>query len=143
MKTVDCDALKDLAERYKISALYVFGSRAAEICNSMRQQTIAPSHAETDLDIGIQPFPGVRPSAQVRVKISMELEDLFDVPRVDLVVIPEASPFLALDIIQGELLYYKDPDQQAEDELYILRRAGDLAHFEKERRRQILAGETR
>ena len=46
-------------------------------------------------------------------------------------VLPEASPFLALDVIKGELIYCNDPDLQAEDELYVLRRAGDLAYYEK------------
>jgi len=76
----------------------------------------------------------------IPVEIILALEALFGVKRVDLVVLPEAGPYLALDIIRGELIYCRDPDQQAEDELYILRRAGDLAYFEKERRKMILAG---
>ncbi len=71
----------------------------------------------------------------------MALEDLLDVPRVDLVILPEAPPFLALDIVQGELLCATDPVAEAEYQLYVLRRAGDLAPFERERRRMILAGE--
>jgi uncharacterized protein len=65
---------------------------------------------------------------------------LFGAARVDLVVLPEADAFLALDVIRGELIYCRDFDQQAEDELYILRKAGDLAYFEKERRKLILTG---
>ena len=66
------------------------------------------------------------------------MEDLFDVERVDLVLLPEADPFLALDIIRGELLYTRDPNQQARYELYVLRRAGDLLPFQKIRTRMIL-----
>lgn len=62
-----------------------------------------------------------------------------DVVRVDLVVIPEADPFLAAEVIRGELLYCSDPDDQAENELYILRRAGDLAHYKRERIQSILS----
>jgi len=62
---------------------------------------------------------------------------------VDLVVLSEADPFLALDVIRGELLWCVDPDVQAEDELYILRRAGGLAPYARERCRLILSGETR
>jgi hypothetical protein len=61
---------------------------------------------------------------------------------VDLVVLPEADPFLALDVIRGELLTCADADAQAEDELYVLRRAGDLARFARERWRLILSGTT-
>lgn len=60
------------------------------------------------------------------------LEDLLQVGRIDLILLPEADPFLALDIIKGELLYTDDPDQQARHELFVLRRAGDLLPFKKD-----------
>jgi hypothetical protein len=72
------------------------------------------------------------------VELTLALEDLFGVGRVDLVVLPEAGAFLALDIIRGEILYCRDFDQQAEDELYVLRRAGDLSYFQRERIRTVL-----
>ncbi len=53
-------------------------------------------------------------------------------------VLAEADPFLSLEIIRGELLYTNDPDRQARHELYILRRAGDLMPFKKERMRMIM-----
>jgi hypothetical protein len=79
-------------------------------------------------------------TAQERVRLALELEDLLGVGRVDLVVLPEADPFLALDVIRGEVLYCADPDAQAEHELYVLRRAGDLAHYARDRWQNILAG---
>jgi hypothetical protein len=75
-----------------------------------------------------------------KVLLALALEELFDVARVDLVVIPEVDPFLAVDIIRGELLYCRNLDEQAEHELYVLRRAADLACYEQERRRLILSG---
>ena len=131
-------ALKTIAERYGISAIYVFGSRASEIAIRMRSGHSDSQKQDADLDIGVQPIPGRRLSARERVDIAIALEDLFPVPRVDFIVIPEADPFLALDVIRGEIIYCRDMDQQAEDELYVLRRAGDLAYYEKERREQIL-----
>jgi len=74
------------------------------------------------------------------VRLTIDLEDLLGVCRVDLVILSEASPFLALDVISGEQLYSPDLDRAAEYELYILRRAGDLAYFERQRRKQILMG---
>jgi SNF2 family DNA or RNA helicase len=59
----------------------------------------------------------------------------------DVVVLDEANPFLALDVIRGELLYCEDADEQAEYDLYVLRRATDLEPFERQRIRQILTGE--
>ncbi len=63
----------------------------------------------------------------------MEMEDLFEVDRVDLVILTEADPFLAANIIRGERLFCEDDYIADEFELYILRRAGDLAPLEKER----------
>lgn len=136
------DELKEVGARYGLTALYAFGSRAIEVASRIRGQAIDSETPGSDVDIGVQPVPGRRLSARDRVRLSVELEDLLAVKRVDLVVLPEADPFLALDVIRGELLYCADPDHQAEDELYILRRAGDLAHYAQERWQQILAGPT-
>ena len=144
METVEytnySSALKVLAERYGISCIYAFGSRGLEIAGRARSEHPVSPNTKADVDIGVQPIAGKRLSAREKVEITIALEDLFDTPRVDLVLIPEADPFLALDVIRGELIYCSDLDRQAEDELYILRRAGDLAYYEKERRRLILSG---
>lgn len=125
--------MEAIGRRYEIAALYVFGSRAEEIARRVRGQAVSSQYPDSDVDIGVQLVTGHRLSAQDRVQLSIELEDLLEVNRVDLVVLPEADPFLALDIIRGELLYCADKDAQAEDELYVLRRAGDLAPLERER----------
>ncbi|MGC8720570.1 MAG: hypothetical protein ACP5TY_11250, partial [Thermodesulforhabdaceae bacterium] len=75
-----------------------------------------------------------------KVELMIALEDFFNVNRVDLVVITEADPFLALEVIRGELLYTKNPDDQAEYELFVLRRAADLMPYKKEQIRMILEG---
>jgi len=128
--------LARLAHRFGLAAIYAFGSRAQELAAQVPGAT--PCAPGSDADIGVQPLPGRTLAARDRVRLAAELEDLLGVPRVDLVVLAEAGPFLALEVIRGELLYCRDPDAQAEEELYILRRAGDLAPYERERRRLIL-----
>lgn len=132
--------LRAILERYGISACYAFGSRAREIAARMKDLTPCAATGRSDLDIGVEPVRGRRLSLQEKVKLTIELEDLFEVPRVDLVVVSEARPFLALDIMRGELIYCCDLDQQAEHELYILRRAADLVPFQRARIRKILEG---
>ena len=132
MQTSFSIALADLSKYYGLTAIYVFGSQAVDAASFFQGDegdVVSSLNPEIDLDIGVQPFPAKNLSAQDRVAITQALEDLFRVRRVDLVVLPEARPFLALDIIKGELIYCDDPDQQAEDELYVLRRAGDLAFY--------------
>ena len=68
-----------------------------------------------------------------KVAIAAGLEDLLGVSRVDLVVLPEVDPFLAVNVIRGERLFFRDARRSDEYELFVLRRAGDLAPFERER----------
>ena len=85
--------LMAIGHRYKIAALYVFGSQAKEIAGRMRGQVVSSRYPDSDVDIGFQPATDHRLSAQDRVRLSIELEDLLGVNRVDLVVLPEADPF--------------------------------------------------
>jgi predicted nucleotidyltransferase len=131
--------LEKTAQRFHLAEIYAFGSRAKEILARFQGEApSSPERPQSDVDIGVQPEPGRKLSVEEKVDLAIELEDLLDAPRVDLVVLPEANPFLAADIICGELLYCKDPVEQAERELYILRRAGDLEPLRRERIRLIL-----
>jgi predicted nucleotidyltransferase len=131
-----------LAEQYNLLAVYVFGSRADEVAAQVRgDANVEFTHPDSDVDIGVLPAHGHRLTAHDRVRLMLALEDALDVARVDLVILPEAPAYLALDVVRGELLCTTDPDAEAEYQLYVLRRAGDLATFERERLRLIMAGE--
>jgi uncharacterized protein len=131
-------ALRDMLRRYRLTAVYVFGSRATEIAARVAADAAqgggAPQadHSHSDVDIGVESVRGTRLSAEQRVRLVLELEDLFEVARVDLVVLPEANAPLAAEVVRGELLVCADPDEEAEIQLYYLRRAGDLAPFYRE-----------
>lgn len=108
----------------RILALYLFGSRGR--------------HEETeqsDVDVGIL----FRQQESLHEVLLLEdaLERRLGLP-VDLVDAGGASAFLALDIIRGERVFCADPDRCDEFELYVMRRSGDLAPFERERRRLLL-----
>jgi predicted nucleotidyltransferase len=126
---------------YGILGLYLFGSRGKEIAARVRGEPVGCGESDSDLDVGVHPDPDTHLSAIDKVQLAQALEDLFAVPRVDLVVLLEADPFLAANIIRGERVYAKDDYQADEYDLYILRRAGDLAPLERERIALIL-GET-
>ena len=134
------DEVKAIGARYHLAAMYVFGSRASEIARRVTGDTVAAVHPGSDVDVGVRPIAGTRLSASDRVRLAVDLEDLLGVGRVDLAILGEVDPFLALDIIRGELLYCADKDVEAEEELHVLRRAGDLAPYARERWKQILTG---
>ncbi|WP_459942425.1 nucleotidyltransferase domain-containing protein, partial [Deferrisoma palaeochoriense] len=132
------ETLDELCRRYDLVAIYAFGSRAREAAARVRGEAPEPEYPNSDLDIGVQPRPGRRLKAVEKVELAQALEDLFGVSRVDLVAVTEAPPFLAYDVVRGELLACTDPDAQARYELYVLARAGDLAPWYRERVRAIL-----
>jgi len=135
--------LEDLCRELKVASIYAFGSRAREVAEGLRGAEAPTSRPGSDLDIAVQPVPGALMHPSRRVDLMHRLEEIFAVPRVDLVILPEASPFLAADAVRGELLYCDDEDRQAEEELYYLRRAGDLAPLQQWRLQGILSGELR
>jgi predicted nucleotidyltransferase len=122
-------ALEDGLARFaasdrRIVALYLFGSRAR-----------GEATERSDVDVGV--LFGQAVALRDRVLLEDALEESLGLP-VDLVDAGRASAFLALDIIRGERVYCADPDRGDEFELYVMRRAGDLEPFERERRRLLL-----
>lgn len=134
-------ALTAIAKRYRLDAIYVFGSRAAEIAARVAGRPVDALHPTSDIDIGVLPTRGALTDPWERGGLVADLETLFEAPRVDVVILPEAPPFLALDVIRGERLCIADPDAEAHYELYVLRRAGDLAYFENARRATLVGHE--
>ncbi|MFN7962473.1 MAG: nucleotidyltransferase domain-containing protein [Thermoanaerobaculia bacterium] len=108
----------------RIVALDLFGSRAS-----------GEAHPGSDVDLGAL-FREPVPLAEL-LELEERLGKALSVP-VDLVDAGRASAFLALDIVRGERLYCADEDKADEFDLYVLRRAGDLEPFERERRRVLL-----
>lgn len=128
--------IEELCQENQIRLLYVFGSRAVEVLALLKGEQEALSDAPGDLDLAV--LTELRLTAAEKVRLTLALEQIFDVERVDLIALAEADPFLAANIIRGERLYALDPHEADEYELYVLRRAGDLADLERERMALIL-----
>jgi hypothetical protein len=131
-------ALEKICRAMGVSILYAFGSRAQEIANWIDQRDQQLALSSSDVDIGARAAPGIFWSVKDKVDLALALEDLFDVPRADLVVLNEADPFVAAEVIRGERLFATDSTDADEYDLYVLRRAGDLAPMERERLDMIL-----
>jgi predicted nucleotidyltransferase len=120
--------IKNLAEKYHLQLIYAFGSRAKEALDYVHGKKNAFRSSQSDVDIGVKPKKHLR--VEELVKIALFFEDIFNVPRVDVVMLTDAPVFLALEIVQGELLYARDDRYEAEYQLYIMRRASELARYE-------------
>lgn len=121
-----------LCDEFSLVALYVFGSRAAEVAARVAGLPAPCEHPHSDVDVGALPRRGDTFSARDKVLLAQRLESMLAASRVDLVVVPEAEAFLAADVVRGELLAATDLDAEAEAQLYYLRRAADLAPFLRE-----------
>jgi len=126
--------LRKICDHHRIDLVYAFGSRACEVREFLRNLGPIDKSTASDVDIGVKPSPKHKAmSVREKVEMAAEIEDLLGVGRVDLVLLSEADPFLSANIVRGERLFCRDPYAADEYELYILRRAGDLAPLEKER----------
>ncbi|MEK7328707.1 MAG: nucleotidyltransferase domain-containing protein [Chloroflexota bacterium] len=130
------ELLAELCRQYEIDILYVFGSRALEVADWLADKRPALAPGPADVDVGVKSAKHF--TVHDKVRIAIALEDLLSVNRVDMVSLSEADPFLAANVIRGERLYSRDTYLADEYDLYILRRAGDLAPLERERMALIL-----
>ena len=134
--TANRAALEALCRQYDLHILYAFGSRGKQAYAWLAEAGTLLPPGTSDLDIGVKPAAPL--PVRQKVELAVALEDLFGVNRVDLVVLPEADPFLAANVIRGERLFADDAYLADEYDLYVLRRAGDLALMERERQELIL-----
>ena len=146
-------ALEAICREHGVAILYSFGSRARETLAWLDDSASLLASGPSDVDLGVkpvwlppksggwsrrQPEPATEFNWKTEVALAQALEDLLAVPRVDLVNLDSANPFLAAEIVHGERLYAEDEYAADNYDLYILRQEGDLAHLEEEQARLLL-----
>jgi predicted nucleotidyltransferase len=100
------EQIKGIASQYGLQIIYAFGSRAKEAFGLVGGRIERFSSTPSDLDIGVKPERLL--TVDENVKIAILFEDLFDVSRVDLIVIPEVPVSLAFEIVTREILYMQN-----------------------------------
>jgi predicted nucleotidyltransferase len=119
------EAIRNVADGDpEIRALYLFGSRAT-----------GQARRDSDIDIGVLYRRGQ--SMAAALALEQTLEDTLR-ERVDVVDVGHATAFLALEIVRGERIFCRDEDETDRFDVYVLRRAGDLAPFERARQTLLL-----
>jgi predicted nucleotidyltransferase len=128
--------IEQICRKFQVKALYIFGSRSVEMLQLIQDENLCIKLSPSDLDISV--LTQREFLVDEKVSLALRLEELFDAPRVDLVILQEADAFLAANIIRGERLYAEDSYLADEYELFVLPRAGDLAELERGRMAMIL-----
>ena len=129
--------LEQICRQFRISMLYAFGSQAKRLRDWIEENEDHLSSC-SDVDIGVKGAQGKNFPISEKVSLTLTLENFFKCQRVELVILNEADPFLAAEIIRGERLFASDDHEADEYDLYVLRRAGDLIPLEHERTALIL-----
>ncbi len=130
------EKIEQIAAKYGLQIIYAFGSRAKEALAAVEGRIERLSPTSSDLDIGVKPERLL--TVEEKVEIAIFFEDLFHLPRVDVVILPEAPVSLAVEIVLGEILYSRDSTYEAEYQLYIMRMAADLLPHERAKQKMIL-----
>lgn len=133
MTHYDRAELKEICRRYSIDAIYSFGSRGMELKLFAAGAGDIDRSKAADIDVAVKIGPQRSLNVRQKSQLTIDLEELFQLTRLDLVVINEADPFLAANIIRGERIFCRDEYLADQYELYVLRRAGDLIPLERER----------
>jgi predicted nucleotidyltransferase len=113
------------ASRPEVRAVYIFGS-----------QSKGDQRPDSDLDLGV--LYRTRQPLAATLALEQALEQIVG-RKVDLVDAARAGAFLALDIVRGDRIFCREPLETDRFELYVLRRAGDLLPFERQRQALLLA----
>jgi uncharacterized protein len=140
--TEQLERLQQICAESGVAALYVFGSRAQEVSRWFTGQRFDLGSSRSDVDIGVKAMTDVTWSVAEKVRLAVALEGLLGCQRVDLVVLGEVDPFVCVEVIRGERLYARNEYAADEYDLYVLRRAGDLAPLERERMALVLGERT-
>lgn len=108
----------------RIVGLYLFGSQAT-----------GETHERSDVDLGAL-F-----ADEVTLREVILLEARFEERlgrSVDLIDLGKSNAYLALAAVRGERIFDRDTTRCDHFDLYVLRRAADLAPYERVRRRMLL-----
>ena len=112
--------------------LSAYGSRAAQTLHWLHQGG-ALAAGSNDLDLAVSGGIDRRYSLAEKVALASAFSDLFEFEMIDLADMAEVDPFVAANIVRGERLYSSDRIYADELDLYVLRHAGDLTPYERER----------
>jgi hypothetical protein len=87
--------LERMADEFSLDIIYVFESQAKAVVEWLRggEKGLSASSA-SNVNIGIKPSRAKRLSVKEKVSPTIAFEDLLSAGRVNLVVLPEADPFL-------------------------------------------------
>lgn len=123
-------SINDIADKYGILSIYLFGSQADNGRRYMEGNNVIPDPL-SDLDVAVA---FVNPSADIMKNygpLYREFSNIFVLFNIDLVFMHEVNSLFQYEIIKGIRIYEKDETLVDEYEERIMKRAGDLQYTKR------------
>lgn len=120
---IDLKSIKKIAQKYKLSLIYLFGSKALNKDSNL-----------SDFDIAVLPKDGTKKDRKDLVlNLIFEFSQLFHSDKIDLLVLEGSSLSIQYNVIsEGKLLYANNPDVRSDYETRIIKLYLDFKKFEEE-----------
>lgn len=130
-------SINEIAEKYEISMIYLFGSQAELGERYLHGEDIKPE-PYSDLDIAV--FFEKLPENSIKTygELYRDFCILFEPFEIDLVFMHEQDSLFQYEIIKGIRIYAKDEEFADEYEELIMKKASDLSFKQKEFIRDVL-----
>jgi predicted nucleotidyltransferase len=134
---MEAKELRNLAEKYGIAVIYLFGSQSENGARYLQGNGINVEDL-SDLDAAV--FFNDIPSNPMKVygALYKELSEVFEPFNIDLVFMHEVDTLFQYEIIKGIRIFAEDTSLADELEEMILKRAEDLAFKKRIMDREIL-----
>jgi len=130
-------SLSEIAEKYKISMIYLFGSQAEAGKRYIDGEEVSVE-PYSDLDIAVY-FEEIPPATILTYgELYRDFAILFEPFEIDLVFMHEQDSLFQYEIIKGIRIYAKNEEFADEYEELIMKKAADLAFKQKEFIKDIL-----
>jgi predicted nucleotidyltransferase len=131
--------LAAVCRRHGVAAVYLFGSRADDGKRVLAGDPVPT--AASDLDVGVLfADPSFHPRLLTRLQV--DLDEVFDPLRVDLVPLQRLDALFQFEAIDGHRVAAPDPLAADEYELLVMRRAAELLPIERALERDMFGVST-
>jgi len=130
-------ALKNLAQKFGIDLIYLFGSQAEKGKSYIEGERVTLEEF-SDLDIAISFKKPPEHLIHVYGELFMEISEIFDPFHIDLVFIHEMNPLFQYEIIKGIRIYEEDESVAEDFEEMVMKKAADLAFKKRMMDRDIM-----
>ena len=122
------EVLDKVCREHGLLAVYLFGSRADDGLRLLNGATVAGEGS--DLDIGVVFREPLR-DPRILSRLQVDLEDVFEPLRVDLVPLQRVDALFQFSAIDGHRIAAADPDEADRYELVVMNRAAELLPIQR------------